>query len=88
MLAFMKAGEWEKAFSDIRNDLEHCIFKKFQILGIVREKMEALGISNVHVSGSGPTLFGLSTSKTSTKAKRQLEEEFDGFLKCYCEDIP
>ena len=27
MLAFMKAGEWEKAFSDIRNDLEHCIFK-------------------------------------------------------------
>ena len=87
MLAYMKAGEWEKAFCIIRNDLEYCIFKKFQILGIVRERMEALGVSSVHVSGSGPTLFGLSSPEVSAKAKPLLEKEFDGFLKCYCEDI-
>ncbi len=87
MLSCMKAGKWEMAFSIIRNDLEYCIFKKFQILGIVREKMEAMGISNVHISGSGPTLFGLSTPEISSKAKPLLEAEFDGFLKCYCECI-
>ena len=87
MLALMKEGNWEKAFSVIRNDLEYCIFKKFQILGIVREKMQELGISNVHVSGSGPTLFGLSSPKISAQAKPLLEKEFDGFLKCYCEGI-
>ena len=86
MLALIAAGDWSKAFSIIRNDLEYCIFKKFQILGIVREKMEELGISNVHVSGSGPTLFGLTSPEISTRAKPLLEKEFDGFLKCYCED--
>ncbi len=85
ILAFMKSGEWGNVFSRIRNDLEYCIFRKFQILGIVRERMEALGIFNVHISGSGPTLFGLSSPEISAKAKPLLEEEFSGFLRCYCE---
>ena len=87
MLAALKAGDWAKVFAQIRNDLEYCIFRKFQILGIVRERMEELGIANVHISGSGPTLFGASTPSLSAEAKRILETEFSGFLKCYCESV-
>ena len=86
LLSSLQQGEWHEVFKQIRNDLECCIFRKFQILGIVRERMEELGISNVHISGSGPTLFGLSSPEISANAKPLLEEEFEGFLKCYYEE--
>ena len=83
MLAAIREGNWERIQLLVRNDLEHCIFHKFPVLGIIRKSMEQLGISNVHVSGSGPTLFGFSSDATAPDAAQRLQQEFDDFLHCF-----
>ena len=83
LLHALQDGDTDAIRKNVRNDLEHCIFSKFPILKMIRTKMEELGIAGVHVSGSGPTLFGFATDSTPPDATTILEESFSSFLKCF-----
>ena len=83
LLDAIKDGDIDAILQNVRNDLEHCIFAKFPILKMIRTKMEELGIEGVHVSGSGPTLFGFATKETPADATAILEHSFSDFLKCF-----
>ena len=83
LLSSIESGNINTIRQNLRNDLEHCIFAKFPILGMVRSKMEELGIADIHVSGSGPTLFGFPTNSTPANAATILEDSFSSFLKCF-----
>ncbi|MFW5803317.1 MAG: 4-(cytidine 5'-diphospho)-2-C-methyl-D-erythritol kinase [Verrucomicrobiota bacterium] len=56
----------------LHNDLEFCSFHKFPVLDIVREAMFESGCLAVHLSGSGPTLFGICAPKDLHTTRRQL----------------
>ncbi len=83
ILHAIETGDINAIRQNIRNDLEHCIFAKFPVLSMIRSKMEELGIADVHISGSGPTLFGFATTDTPADATTILEQSFTGFLKCF-----
>ncbi|MBQ7651299.1 MAG: 4-(cytidine 5'-diphospho)-2-C-methyl-D-erythritol kinase [Victivallales bacterium] len=83
LLRAMESGDTITIRQNILNDLEHCIFAKFPVLKMIQSKMEELGITDVHISGSGPTLFGFPTDSTPTNATNILEETFSSFLKCF-----
>ena len=82
MLAALAEGDWEDVASCVCNDLEACLFGKFPLLEVIRGRMEDLGVEHVHVSGSGPVLFGFETERTSPDARRILAGEFPGVLEC------
>ena len=60
------------------NDLEHALFAKFPLLGMLRSTLEEAGALCAHVSGSGPVLFALfdSAGKRHEAAMRLGEAEF------------
>lgn len=82
-LAALREGNTDHIISTVRNDLEHCIKEKFPILNMIMERMSEYGIKGVHVSGSGPTVFGFCDNTTDPKASQKLEQEFTGFLHCF-----
>ena len=59
LLAALAARDWPGAAANIRNDLSPALWKKFPLLGMIRDELKALGAVGVEVSGSGPTLFAL-----------------------------
>jgi len=77
MLSALADGDWKKVEENVRNDLEAGIFRKYPILCMIRERMESLGVRNVHISGSGPVLFGFKDGGTSDDVLEVLEEEFE-----------
>ena len=83
LLHAIESGDLHAISQNIRNDLEHCIFAKFPVLKMIQAKMEELGIEAIHVSGSGPTLFGFPTKSTPANATTILEDSFSSFLKCF-----
>ncbi len=85
MLEALRYGNFQDIPKFVRNDLEYCIFAKFPILKMIRTKMNELGIANVHISGSGPTLFGFATKNTPADATDLLEQSFNNFLRCFRE---
>ena len=80
MLGALAEGDWGRVASCVRNDLEACILAKFPVLAMLKERMEQLGVRHVHISGSGPVLFGFADAKTSLDARSVLEEEYRGIL--------
>ena len=60
------------------NDLEHALFAKFPLLGMLRSALEEAGALCVHVSGSGPVLFALfdSDARRHEAAVRLKEADF------------
>jgi len=60
------------------NDLEDVVMGMCPSLNRVKQRMRALGISRVMVSGSGPALFGLTrTEEEARNASRVLKKEFN-----------
>ena len=64
------------------NDLEHALFAKFPLLGMLRSALEEAGALCVHVSGSGPVLFALfdGAGKRRAAAARLGEADFAGTM--------
>ena len=60
------------------NDLEHALFAKFPLLGMLRSALEKAGALCVHVSGSGPVLFALfaAAGDRHAAAARLTEPDF------------
>ena len=62
----------------ISNDLEDVVIGICPFLEKVKQKVRALGISRVMVSGSGPTLFGMTrTEQEARNASRELKKDFN-----------
>ena len=80
MMAALACGDWNTVASCVRNDLEECIFDKYPVLTMLKERMEALGVCHVHIAGSGPVLFGFADEGTSPDAASVLQEEFRGII--------
>ena len=59
LLAALAKGDVDRIAQLTHNDLEYCLLAKFPLLRILRQRMLDLGCLAVHVSGSGPTLFGI-----------------------------
>jgi 4-diphosphocytidyl-2C-methyl-D-erythritol kinase len=59
LLAALAKGDVNAIAQLTHNDLEYCVLAKFPLLRILRQRMLDLGCLTVHVSGSGPTLFGI-----------------------------
>ncbi len=59
LLAALAAADRQAVARLTHNDLEYCLLDKFPLLRILRQRMLDLGCQAVHVSGSGPTLFGI-----------------------------
>jgi len=71
------------------NDLEHALFAKFPLLGMLRSTLEESGALCVHVSGSGPVLFALFDAGTRRhEAAERLDAAFsEGMIKVLeCEE--
>ena len=75
MLSAMAAGDWKTVEANVRNDLEIGIFRKYPILCMIRERLEELGVRNVHISGSGPVMFGFKGANNDVLDV--IEKEFE-----------
>ncbi|MFA6814686.1 MAG: 4-(cytidine 5'-diphospho)-2-C-methyl-D-erythritol kinase [Lentisphaeria bacterium] len=65
------------------NDLEACVFDKFPILPIIKQRLLDFGALNVLLSGSGPTLFALCDHNSQELAQK-LAAEFGNSIKLFC----
>ena len=80
LLAALAARDWVRAAANIRNDLAAALWKKFPLLGMIRDELAALGAFAVEVSGSGPTLFALfPDGATLTLAAEKFRSEHENF---------
>ena len=59
LLAALSARDWPGVAANIRNDLAPALWKKFPLLGLIRDELAELGALETEVSGSGSTLFAL-----------------------------
>ena len=59
LLAALYARDWPGVAANIRNDLAPALWKKFPLLGLIRDELAELGALETEVSRSGSTLFAL-----------------------------
>ena len=59
LLAALAAHDLDATAANIRNDLAPALWKKFPLLGVIRDELAELGAVATEVSGSGSTLFSL-----------------------------
>jgi len=83
LIAALQGDDWHAVAALCGNDLEHAVLDKFPVLGIIAAKMAGLGCAGVHVSGSGPTLYGLCEPTAAPAIRDALQEAFPGFLSAY-----
>lgn len=62
--------------NNIFNSLEYAIFKEYSELKNYKEKLISLGCYNAMLSGSGPTIFGITNNiENAENIKQQLESD-------------
>ena len=64
----LRRRDYESAARFMRNDLEHALFGKFPLLGLLREFFLKNGALRVMVSGSGPTLLAFFRDEAAAQA--------------------
>jgi 4-diphosphocytidyl-2-C-methyl-D-erythritol kinase len=62
------------------NDLERVVFRHYNELEIVRQKLEEFGALGARLTGSGPTLYGLFSSRAEAEAARKRLNHFQEAL--------
>lgn len=75
----LREKNYSSAASLMRNDLEDCLYDKFPILTILRDRILSFGALKVMVTGSGPTLFALFESEADANQANiwtEFEKEF------------
>jgi 4-diphosphocytidyl-2-C-methyl-D-erythritol kinase len=83
LLGALQGEDWRAVAALCGNDLEHAVLDKFPALGIIAARMAELGCAGIHVSGSGPSLFGLCEPAQATNIRDALQKTFPDFLGCY-----
>ena len=66
-LLLLKAGNWDKLENTIYNDLAPALYKKFPVLKILRKELLKSGALYAEITGSGPTIFGITDNEEKAK---------------------
>ncbi len=77
ILSPLAGGPLSSVAAGLHNDLEYCAFRKFPILDILREAILDSGCFAVHLSGSGPTLYGVCTLDELSAIHQRLADTVD-----------
>lgn len=80
MIEAIEEQNYEKMCKHLGNSLESVILENYPIVKKIKEKMKKLGADGVLMSGSGPTVFGLT--RYDTRMKRILNG-----LRGFCKDV-
>mgnify|MGYP001336624059 CR=1 FL=1 len=80
MIEALEEQNYEKMCQHLGNSLESVILENYPIVKKIKEKMKKLGADGVLMSGSGPTVFGLT--RYDTRMKRILNG-----LRGFCKDV-
>ena len=85
LLAALAANDLAAVAANIRNDLAPALWKKFPLLGMIRDELTALGALRVEVSGSGSTLFAIfpGGAALTAAAEKFKHDEFKVFPVVY-----
>ena len=79
----MKSGDWNKLGSLMYNDLAAALYKKFPALKIFKENLLEAGAINADITGSGPTLFGITGNKRDAhKIVEIINKKYSDAVKC------
>ena len=79
----LTSGDWEKLGTLMYNDLAEALYKKFPVLKIFKENLLEAGVINAEITGSGPTLFGITDSKKSAlKIVNSINSKYFDSLTC------
>jgi 4-diphosphocytidyl-2-C-methyl-D-erythritol kinase len=70
LVAAMAAGDRNGIAAGVYNALEFAVRDKFPLVEILRSRLLEAGCAAVAVSGSGPTLFGLTPGDSAPVAER------------------
>ncbi len=65
-------------FEILENDLEEVTFNVFPEIGAVKEKMKTMGFGCVMMSGSGSSLYGITTGNPRQELLSELKRRFTG----------
>lgn len=68
IIAGLEAGDIRQVAGSMGNVLEEVMLKEHPVLGKIKEVMVEAGALNAMMSGSGPTVFGIFTSRAQAKA--------------------
>lgn len=80
MVEALEERNYEKMCEQLGNSLESVILENYPIVKKIKEKMKELGADGVLMSGSGPTVFGLT--RYDTRMKRIVNG-----LRGFCKDV-
>lgn len=80
MIEALEEQNYEKMCEHLGNSLESVVLKNYPIVKKIKEKMQKLGADGVLMSGSGPTVFGLT--QFDTRMKRIVNG-----LRGFCKDV-
>ncbi len=84
----LKLGNWDKLGTLIHNDLAEALYKKFPALRIFKENLLEAGVINAEITGSGPTLFGITDSRENAKKiAESINDEYSCAVKCIFSSI-
>ena len=83
ILSTLAEGDLSSIAAALHNDLEHCAFRKFPVLDILREAMFDAGCLGVHLSGSGPTLYGLCAPEDLHPIHQRLADTADASVRTF-----
>ena len=76
LLAALAAGDLEGVARLTYNALEYAVLDKFPLLPLLQEALLAAGCLCAHVSGSGPTLYGLCRTGAAPAIVARLRDDF------------
>lgn len=68
----LACGDLDAAAENCFNDLEFVLFYKFPLLEMIRETLIKAGCLTAHVSGSGPSLYGLCHPGTEERIAKEV----------------
>jgi 4-diphosphocytidyl-2-C-methyl-D-erythritol kinase len=85
---FIRILQAGKLPEEIVNDLSNAVFRKFPIMGMLRDSMLDAGAGCIGMSGSGPTLFGICELRsTAESAVETLKKRFGNSIYCTTSSI-
>jgi len=89
LLAALEAGSAEGVARHTYNALEHAVLDKFSLVQMLRDVLLEQGCLCAHVSGSGPTVYGLCRDGQGKAVAERLRELYgDAIWTCVTRSVP
>ncbi len=81
MISAVKQGDQEAIAGSLANVLESVTLPEYPVVGLVRERLEKAGVQRALMSGSGPTVFGITHNRDQAeKIAGVLRKELQGMF--------